>query len=100
MRKKRDYKKINVGFRTQKEYDKFHKEAVKEWGDGRNADCMYIRTCISQNRKRRTKSEKERVIVLVETTQRLNNLLLETDDPYIKEEISDILEEQGKLWVF
>lgn len=100
MRRKRDYKKINVGFRTQKEYDKFHNEAVKEWGDGRNADCMYIRTCISQNRIRRTKSEKERAITLVETTQQLNNLLLETDDPHIKEEISSILEEQGKLWVF
>lgn len=100
MRKKRDYKKINVGFRTQKEYDKFHKEAVKEWGDGRNADCMYIRTCISQNRKRRTKSEKERVTALVISTQKLNDLSFATNDPFVKEEIIEILKEQRKLWAF
>lgn len=100
MRRKRDYKKINLSFHTQKEYEKFHSEAVEEWGDGRNADCMYLRTCISANRKRRTKAAKEKAIALVETTQKLNDLSLMTDDPNVKEEIAKILKEQRILWVF
>lgn len=100
MRRKRDYKKINVGFKTQKEYERFHNDAVKEWGDSRNADCMYIRTCISQNRKNRMKSAKERAAALVISTQKLNDLFFATSDPFVKEEIMEILEEQRKLWVF
>lgn len=100
MRRKREYKKINLGFPTQKEYERFHREAVKEWGDGRNADCNYLRMCIDACRKRRTKAEKEKAIALVETTQKLNDLLVATADPHIKQEVAGILKEMRALWVF
>ena len=97
MRRKRDYKTIQLGFRTQNEYNKFHNNAVRFYGDGRAADCAYLRECIHQTSKKRKKSTREKARALVETTQRLNDLLEATDNPYIQDEITEILKEQIKL---
>lgn len=100
MIKKRDKKIIQLGFRTQKEYDVFHENAVLYHGEGKGADCAYLRECIKQNARRRKRSTREKARALVETTQRLNELMLASDNPYVQDEISEILKEQVKLWEF
>lgn len=98
--KKRDYKTIQLGFRTKGEYYRFHNEAVRSYGETRTADCTYLREIIRQNRKRRNQATREKAKALVETTQQLNDLLLATEDPYVQDEISRILREQVKIWEF
>lgn len=100
MKRKRDEKTIQLGFKTQKEYDKFHKNAVLFYGDCRLADCAYLRECIKQNTRRRKKSSREKAKALVETTQRLNDLMLSIDNPYMQDEIEEILKEMETLWEF
>ena len=99
-RKKQDYKKIQLGFKTRKEYEEFHKTAVRFYGDYRLADCSYLRDCITQNASRRNRAIKEKAKAWVETTQRMNDLLLSTNDPYLQDEITEILKKQVKLWGF
>lgn len=98
--KKRDYKIVQVGFKTKDVYDNFHKRAVASCGDKKNTDCNYIRQCIEQNSKTKKSSTRAKVTALVETTQQLNDLYAETENPYYRDLIEDTLEKQVKLWVF
>lgn len=98
MKKKRDYAVIQLGFKTEKEYAKFCKEAEKAYGTGRRAKSLYLRDCIEANRKNRKRTSREKVIGLVESTQKLNDILLSTDDPYVYARTAEALREQVALW--
>ena len=97
--RKRDYKIVQVGFKTKAVYDKFHRKAVLSCGNTKNADCNYIRECIEQNSKTKNSSMRDRVIALVESTQQLNDWFAEAEDAYHRELIKETLEKQVKLWV-
>ena len=61
MKKKRDYKTVQIGFRDKYAYDSFHKKAVRYCGcDSRLADCMYLRECIKANEKKKRASSKKK----------------------------------------
>ena len=52
MGKKKDFKTIQIGFSTKKEYETYHNDAVKFHGkDNRLADTAYARECFKNNKK-------------------------------------------------
>ena len=97
--RKRDFKTVQVGFKTKGVYDKFHRRARSSCGDTKNADCRYIRECIEQNTRTKKSSVRDRVITLVESTQQLNDLYAETENICHRDLIANTLEKQVKLWV-
>lgn len=98
MKRKRDYKTVQIGFKTQKEYDKFHNSAIRACGDYRNADCEYIRHCIKEDRRKRTVVEKNKAKALVSTQQMINDILMYAQDPNFVDQIKKMEKENIKLW--
>lgn len=65
MRKKKDYKVIQIGFRTKQQYDNYHADAVKYFGmESRLADCAYARECMKNNKKFSRAAMKEKAKAL------------------------------------
>ena len=98
MKRKRPYKTVQVGFNKESDYKKFHNAAEKYYGTGRAADCEYIRACVKASTKKTMTRKK--AVVLVEITEKINNLLINTDNPYLQDELTYILTEGAKLWEY
>lgn len=81
MGKKKDYKIIQIGFSTKKEYERYHNDAVKFHGkDNRFADVAYARECFKSNKKLKKASMKEKAIALVEEQTTLTEMLRRTNE--------------------
>lgn len=98
MRRKRDYKTIQLGFKHQSDYEKFHKKAMSVCGEYRNADCEYLRHCIKEESRRRTVAEKKKIQALVVNQQVLNELLNTVENPAVREKIIQLEQESMKIW--
>lgn len=100
MRKKKDYKVIQIGFRTKKQYDEYHADAVRYFGmESRLADCSYARECMKNNKKFSRASMKEKAKALVEEQTALTEMIRYTNDTEIKNIMLKISKETIKLWV-
>lgn len=95
---KKPYKIVQIAFKTQKEYESFHKDAVKKYGDNHRTDSSYIRECCRKSGRQKKGVVREKVKSLVESTQMLNELAESTNNMYINEQINKILKEQVKIW--
>lgn len=100
MRKKKDYKVIQIGFRTKKQYDDYHTDAVKYFGmESRLADCAYARECIKNNKKLSKAAMKEKAKTLAEQQTTLTEMIRQTNDEEIKNIMMKISKETINLWV-
>lgn len=100
MSKKKDYKIIQIGFKHKKEYDDFHKEAVKYYKlDNRLTDTAYARECFRSYKKLSKSSTKEKAIALVEGQTVVTDLIRKTEDTDIKSSMITMSKEMLRLWV-
>lgn len=100
MSRKKDYKSIQIGFKNKKEYDEYHKEAVKYYGiDNRLTDSAYARECFRNYKKTSKASTKEKAIALVEGQTALTEVIRKTEDADIKLAMITISKEMLRLWV-
>lgn len=68
-------KVVQIEFKTEKEYAVLHQRAVKLFGDNHRADSSYIRECCRKQRTEKKQTFREKARSLVESTQRLNELV-------------------------
>lgn len=100
MRKKKDYKIIQIGFSTKKEYETYHDNAVKFHGkDNRCADAAYARECFKNNRKSKKASTREKAIALVRGQTALTEMIRRTNNIDDKSTLSAIAKEEVRVWV-
>jgi len=100
MGKKKDYKIIQIGFSTKKEYENYHNDAVKFHGkDNRCADAAYARECFKNNKKLKKTSTKEKAIALVKEQTTFTEMIRRASDPYEKSTLLTISKEIVNLWV-
>lgn len=99
MRKKKDYKIIQIGFKTKKQYDAYHKEAIRYHGtDNRLTDSAYARECFKSNKKLGKASMKEKAKALVEVQTALTEMIRKTDNTDVKSTMLKISKEVIELW--
>ena len=99
MKKKRDYKTVQIGFRDKYAYDSFHKKAVRYCGcDSRLADCMYLRECIKANEKKKRASSKKKAQEFVKAQVEIANILQQTDDEKIQSLMMELSKEVIDIW--
>lgn len=97
--RKEPYKIKQISFRTPKEYDEFHKQAINYIGlDNQYTDTQYIRECIERNKKEKTSIKKKRSFELVKIQEMMNQLILQVEDIKIKELLIKLAEESIELW--
>lgn len=100
MSKRKDYRIIQIGFPTKKEYEKYHSEAVNYHGtDNRLADVAYARECIKTCRKTNRASMKEKAIALVKGQTALTEVMRKMEGA-VKEDMINAAKETIKLWVY
>ncbi len=100
MGKKKDFKTMQIGFSTKKEYETYHNDAVKFHGkDNRFADAAYARECFKKNKKLKKTSTKEKVIALVKEQTALTERICRASDTYEKSTLLTISKEAVNLWV-
>ena len=100
MGKKKDFKTIQIGFSTKKEYETYHNDAVKFHGkDNRLADTAYARECFKHNKKLKKTSTKEKAIALVKEQTALTEMIRRASDTYEKSTLFTISKEVVNLWV-
>ena len=100
MGKRKDYKIIQIGFSTKKEYETYHNDAVKFHGkDNRFADAAYARECFKKNKKSKKTSTKEKAIALVKEQTALTEMIRRANDTYEKSTLFTISKEGVNLWV-
>lgn len=100
MAKKKDYKIIQIGFKTKKEYEDYHNNAVKYHGkDNRLADSVYARECFKNYRKLKKASTKEKAIALVEGQTALTEVIQKTAEADMKSTMIKVSKEMMRLWV-
>ena len=99
MGKNKDYKIIQIGFSTKKEYESYHNDAVKFHGkDNRFADVAYARECFKNNKKIKKASTKEKAIALVEEQTALTELIRRTNETDMKSNMITVSKEAVRLW--
>lgn len=100
MGKKKDYKTIQIGFATKKEYETYHNDAVRFHGkDNRLADATYARECFKNNKKIKKASTKEKAIALVKGQTALTELIRKTNELDVKSALLIASKEAVRLWV-
>lgn len=99
MKRKRDYKTIQFGVKTRSEYDNIHYKAIKKFGNNRVADCQYLRFCIKETNRRMTISEREKATALVLLQENINQLMRQTSDSEMLNNLNCMQKEMKKLWV-
>lgn len=99
MGKNKDYKIIQIGFNTKKEYESYHKDAVKFHGkDNRFADVAYARECFKSNKKLKKASMKDKAIALVEEQTTLTEMIRRTNETDMKSNMLTVSKEAVRLW--
>jgi len=97
---KKDYKVLQLGFRSQKEYEKYHTKAVRFFGsDSRMADCAYARECMKNNEKLKKQSSRDKVKALVEGQTMIVNLIQMNVSTEYNEKLIKLSKEVLNLWV-
>lgn len=100
MKKNKDYKIIQIGFRTKKQYDEYHTEAIKYHGcNNRLADSAYARECFRNYKRTARVSMKEKAKALVEEQNTLTEMIRGTEDVDTKSALLIISKEAIRLWV-
>lgn len=100
MKKNKDYKVIQIGFKTKKEYEEYHAEAIKYHGsDNRLADSAYARECFRSYKRIARASMKEKAKALVEGQTILTEMIRGTEDVDAKTALLNISKEITRLWV-
>ena len=97
---KKDYKISQIGFRTKKQYEEYHKDAIKSYGiDNRLTDSTYARECFRNYKKTKRASMKEKAKALVEGQAILAEMIRSEKDIDKKSDILNLAKEIMRLWV-
>lgn len=100
MKKNKDYKTIQIGFRTKKQYEEYHAKAIKYHGsDNRLSDSAYARECFRSYKRVSRVSMKEKAKALVEGQTILTEMIRGAKGVDTKSTLVNISKEVTRLWV-
>lgn len=100
MKKNKDYKIIQIGFKTKKQYEEYHAEAIMYHGfDNRLTDSAYARECFRSYKRINRASMKEKAKALVEGQTILTEMIRGAEDADRKSALLNISKEVTRLWV-